>query len=338
MKIKDFIQQNQSVKFPCIPTCQKYLRYLGYSDSSEYSDEAFRKLLDFLQLDKHTRTSLIYKQTCIERYGENYFKDHGQISKESKIMKYGSDQGKIFMQKAKEAAKKNLGDNYQSEVLKKASKKIKDSKIAKYGDNYASVLAKKAVQTKLQKYGDTYFSEHGKKAYATALANNPNMLEERNAKRKQTCEERYGPDFIELFIENRKSTCIQKYGENFAKLFYEKEIPERLEKYGKLIPSSHRSKGESEIYDYITSIYDGSVIKSCYDIIPPYELDLYIPEKKIAVEFDGFFYHSEAILMNMYPDKDLSDIMYKEVQYKQLRKTELCEKLGIRLIHILDLD
>lgn len=40
----------------------------------------------------------------------------------------------------------------------------------------------------------------------------------------------------------------------------------------------------------------------------------------------------------MFPEKPLTDEAYKLIQYKQLRKTELCENLGIRLIHILDLD
>ena len=29
------------------------------------------------------------------------------------------------------------------------------------------------------------------------------------------------------------------------------------------------------------------------DIIPPYELDIYIPDKKIAIEYDGLHWHSE---------------------------------------------
>lgn len=50
------------------------------------------------------------------------------------------------------------------------------------------------------------------------------------------------------------------------------------------------------------------------------ELDIYIPEKKVAIEFDGVYWHSSKF---SYPTF-------------HLEKTELCDELGIRLIHILD--
>ena len=56
-------------------------------------------------------------------------------------------------------------------------------------------------------------------------------------------------------------------------------------------------------------------------IISPYELDIYIPEKKIAIEYDGLIWHSEKF--------------GKDKNY-HLNKTELCEKQGIRLIHIFE--
>ncbi len=57
------------------------------------------------------------------------------------------------------------------------------------------------------------------------------------------------------------------------------------------------------------------------NIISPYELDLYIPEKNIAIEYNGLIWHSEKFR--------------KENNY-HLKKTELCEKQGIRLIHVFE--
>lgn len=48
------------------------------------------------------------------------------------------------------------------------------------------------------------------------------------------------------------------------------------------------------------------------------ELDLYIPSMKIAFEFNGIYYHSELFKLNDY----------------HLNKTNKCNALGIRLIHI----
>jgi hypothetical protein len=53
-------------------------------------------------------------------------------------------------------------------------------------------------------------------------------------------------------------------------------------------------------------------------IITPLELDIYIPELKIAFEFNGLYWHNETNKENNY----------------HLNKTEECEKQGIQLIHI----
>ena len=53
-------------------------------------------------------------------------------------------------------------------------------------------------------------------------------------------------------------------------------------------------------------------------IISPLELDIYIPELKLAFEFNGLWWHNEINKENNY----------------HLIKTELCEQQGIQLIHI----
>ena len=314
---------------------KKYLRILGYDDV--YPEEAFIKLSEFLDLDKSERTSIVYRFTCLEKYGESYFKDHAAKGRETKKANYGEDFDKLTMEKAKQAARKNLGENYQSEINKKASVKIKNTKINKYGDNYASIIARNWMQNK----DHSFFVANGKKAIQTFLSKYDSPEEafaERTEKHHKTCLDRYGPDYIELFVENRLKTCIDRYGENFASIFYDNGKAEKLAKYGTLIPCSHVSKGENEVLTYIKSIYDGEIFTSCYNIINPYELDIYIPEFKLAIEFNGYFYHSEAVLMRKVKILDLNDELYDLIRVKHIRKADMCEDLGIRLIQILDLD
>ena len=83
-----------------------------------------------------------------------------------------------------------------------------------------------------------------------------------------------------------------------------------------------RSFKENELYDYLTSIYKGTIIKDSRSIIAPFELDFYIPNKNLAIEFNGTYYHSCAI-DNSYGDKNY-----------HFNKSKLCEEKGIRLIHI----
>ena len=84
---------------------------------------------------------------------------------------------------------------------------------------------------------------------------------------------------------------------------------------------SNNSYCEKEVIEFVKSIYNGVIINNNRKIIAPYELDIYLPEKKLAIEFDGLFWHN---------DKSGKDKNY------HLDKTEKCEKQGIQLIHIFE--
>lgn len=80
------------------------------------------------------------------------------------------------------------------------------------------------------------------------------------------------------------------------------------------------SKPEKEIYEYVSTIYKGECIRNSRDIISPLELDLYYPEKKIAVEYNGDYWHSEE-----FKDKDY-----------HYNKFKMCYDLGITLVSIFE--
>ena len=83
---------------------------------------------------------------------------------------------------------------------------------------------------------------------------------------------------------------------------------------------SGTSRGEREIASFIQSIYQGEVILGDRKVLSGKELDIYIPEKKIAIEFDGLYWHSSR---------------YKSSRY-HLEKTRLCENAGLHLIHVFE--
>lgn len=53
------------------------------------------------------------------------------------------------------------------------------------------------------------------------------------------------------------------------------------------------SSYEQEIADYISTFYKGDCIRNNRSILSGKELDLYYPEKKIAIEFNGDYWHDE---------------------------------------------
>jgi hypothetical protein len=80
------------------------------------------------------------------------------------------------------------------------------------------------------------------------------------------------------------------------------------------------SKGEKEVSDWVKN--QGFTIRTnARNIISPLELDIYIPEKNLAIEYCGLYWHSELIGK----DKDY-----------HLNKQLLCNKQGITLITIFE--
>lgn len=78
------------------------------------------------------------------------------------------------------------------------------------------------------------------------------------------------------------------------------------------------SKFEIEIVNFIKTFYLGEIITNSKDIIPPMELDIYIPEFNLAIEFNGGYWHNEK---------------FKPKNY-HLLKYNLCKEKDIRLISI----
>ena len=81
------------------------------------------------------------------------------------------------------------------------------------------------------------------------------------------------------------------------------------------------SNKEQDLVSYIESIYSGRIVTSDRSTISPLELDIFIPEYNLAIEFDGLYWHSEK---------------FKDDNNYHLNKTNLCKEKGIRLIHIFE--
>ena len=86
----------------------------------------------------------------------------------------------------------------------------------------------------------------------------------------------------------------------------------------KCFPNQKKSYGEMDLFNSI-NIQDK--IQGDWSILLNKELDIYIPSKKIAIEFNGIYWHSEA---------------RGKFKNYHLDKTIRCEEQGIQLIHIFE--
>lgn len=257
------------------------------------------------------------KQTCIKRYGvSSYSKsdDFKERAKATNLERYGVDnpmKNKEIAKKASESIQSTYSDiEKREEIRTKAketsikrygcespnqSEEVKNKKKASYLERYAVenpryLSIDKRIETQRGNYYDTFIQK----------------LSDKNISLDMTKEEY-------LTAETIRYKCL-KCGSIFESI---SGNPQKVccEKCSKLI-----SNPEKEMRDFISSVYDGEILTNVRGIIGSYELDVYIPEKQVAFEFNGDYWHSSVI---------------KDVKYHQ-KKTLACRNKGIRLIHIFE--
>lgn len=81
---------------------------------------------------------------------------------------------------------------------------------------------------------------------------------------------------------------------------------------------------ENKLYEFISSIYGGQIQQSNRSILSGKELDIYIPDKKIAIEYNGLYSHC-------YRPWENKEGLIKNIRY-HLHKTVECEKQFIQLL------
>jgi hypothetical protein len=82
------------------------------------------------------------------------------------------------------------------------------------------------------------------------------------------------------------------------------------------------SLAELELKNFVSSIYTGVIAFNTRTVIAPLELDIYIPDKNIAIEFNGTYWHSED----------------KKGKFYHQDKSIQCSNQNIQLIHVWEYD
>ena len=217
----------------------------------------------------------------------------------------------------------------------------------KYGVNNVAQcesVQKKMQMTSLERYGVTNIGAYAPnrekvkatnlKKYGTANGHRKNAISKIGINISTTrCTNFYNnvlktdtevqPLFsIDEYINSSKYTEYKwhcnKCGKDFVgKLKNGKHIARCLNCY----PYSE-SRPEQEVLEFLKELMPNLQIKQ-HDrsLLKPLEIDLYIPSLKLAIEFDGLYWHCDDVLL----DKNY-----------HLNKTNLCEQQGIQLIHIFE--
>ena len=283
-----------------------------YGSKNPFSLEVVQKkikktLLDRYGVDNPLKSEAIKEKvakTNKERYGARSPLQNSEVKAKvfkTNIERYGTYSplgSKEIQAKSKETWQKTLGVNNpaKSSII---FNRIKETNLKRYGVEIPS--KNKEVVAKLRKTQRINFYE----SFADILAARKIQV----LTNKQDYIEHKPLSFKCLRCGNEWVNENNEYGDNYQHIYCKKCL---IDKFS--------SNGEKDLLQFIKNNYFGEIVENSRKIIKGRELDIYLPEKKLAIEFDGTFYHSSK---------------YKDYRYHQ-EKTLACREQGIRLIHIFE--
>lgn len=290
------------------------MKHIGLKEFKKLNNKEKRRLIKkfykALKVDLLT-TEEIYNKLNITGKLFGYIRDTYNIkcSKKEKQQKME----RKFLEKY------GVKNPYQS---KEIQNKIIEQNLKQYGVKYntqRSDMINKTKETKLKRHGDSNY-------------NNREKL-------KQTCLERYGVEhpnqtqmpneiYNILHDKNLLKSKILSLNEKDRTLINLKKLLNynvstigiyvKLHELDPLINYSNiKSDSENKIINFLNK---NNIIfkKNNRYILNGKELDIYIPDYNVAIEYNGTYWHSS---------------LYKDKNY-HYDKSKLCEEKGIRLIHI----
>jgi len=276
------------------------------------------------------------KITSLNKYGEEYPTQSDEVK--NKIVKtcmdkYGYDsymKTMDFKEKSKNEIKRLYGVEYvsQSDIVKN---KVKETNLKKYNNEHYR-NTEKNKKTCLEKYGNNNYrnTEKNKKTclekYGTEYYNQSNLYKNYVKKRKiENLTKKYKINIVDIDENNFIISHCDECGENF-KLSYQQLL--NRHNYKTILCSNCNpinvaiSGHEMQLLGFIKNNHSDKILTNVRNIVNPYELDIYLPDLKLAFEFNGLFWHNELSKSNNY----------------HLEKTELAENQGIKLVHIYEDD
>lgn len=292
---------------------QKVINNMGIYKSKELHQESREKVSLRKYGTKHTiamkETREKIENAFTEKYGVKSLLEKKEFREGKMMEKYGVThplQLKKFMDKQRETNLKNWGVEYTTQS-RHIQEKMKKSTMENYG------------------------------------VDNVFKLPEMQEKARDTIEEKYG-------LRNVNQVHI-KHLENmnkdfWMKHFYDKSISafdtgacadyhnigtslvlRKVKEFEMDVRLKYESIKEHEIHQLIMNAGVKDTQRN-RTVIPPKELDIYIPDKKLAIEFDGLLFHSNG-LSNSTLDKFVPENYH-------LKKTEECQEKGVQLYHIFE--
>lgn len=250
------------------------------------------------------------KETSIEKYGV----EHYMQLESNKI--YGQEN--ISNSEEVKESKKLKWENKTSDEKNKILEKRKETNLKRYGVEWTLMdedILNKILKTNNEKYNydNPSKSEKVKKKIreSNIITSQLKMVENiENLKSVRGSLYEIKCDICSNIFEIQRSLFYKRREKNNIICTKCNEISKNI------------SSKELEISNYIKSIYDGDIILSDRKILEGKELDIFIPDHKFGIEFNGNYWHSE---------------LYKPKNYHK-EKFDMCQNRGVFLLQVYEDD
>lgn len=269
------------------------------------------------------------QNTCIEKYGvinpyliestkcKSHSNDAREKAKQTSLKLYGVS-NVLLLDKNQQLAIKAA---HTPEVEAKRMESIRKHNLETYGVEYSfqiDEVKQLSRKTMLELYGVEFAGQcelFALKRKQTQLTQIRQFCIENDCTPNQEVIAKYGTGWYQSGLF---SGALLKHK---SVLYVKNSYLDKIANYEPIKIINRFSKFEQEVFSYVKSIYNGNILHNSRKIIVPLELDIYVPDKKIAIECNGVFWHST------------NNGIHKDYH---LNKTILCEKQNIRLIHIFE--
>lgn len=248
-----------------------------------------------------------YTKTCSQECNNSPLSNKGKNVSKTK-QQYTEQKKNEIKEKRRNTCAEKYG--YKTNLLSKSCK----SGLTAVEASHTKEARQKAIATyKQHRLDGTIIGQNVKKSWET-----------RHNKIQQYCKEHNCTSVIDL---------ISKYGQGWLSLDIPRIYVNKqnsvisndylpiIEQYFISNQYSNKSKAEQHIIDNLN--YTGTIIHNDRTIIKPKEIDIYLPDLKIGIEYNGLYWHS---------------IENGTDKYSHRNKSLACRKLGIRLIHIFEFE
>ena len=299
-------------------TIQNIADYLGVKEGIVKSVFKYFEVSITLE-ERRRRASLSQKETLIKNYGVSNISQLQSV-KDKKIQNSLEKYGTPHVLQAREV-----------------KDKIIETCLAKYGEDNVSKAEstlKKIKDTKKERYGDENYNNREK-----AKITYPKRTEEDRDKILKTRHEKTKNKFIKLLEDNNFELLEEYRGkhkvDDGGKYLGWEKYKIKCHTCGNVIESdlnelpicyfcvpANKSVGEKRFFSEVLKFEE--VVLGSRDVIPPYEIDIFVPELNIGFEYNGSYWHSS-----------IHDRIGK---YYHKKKTGYCFTKNVKLYHIWEHD